>query len=123
MGVISLDHAEPSMVLASPVKDKTGRLLIPAGKVLSERHIESLRMWGISTLEVEGADQREADDAPIDPELIMEAEKLMAGHFGTNDLTHPFMRALSSFCVQRKARSLEERGTSSVSTGESPHGT
>ena len=119
MGVISLDQAEPSMVLASPVTDKTGRLLIPAGKVLSERHLESLRMWGGSTVDVGGSSPQLSDTEPLDPERIMEAEAYMAQYFGDNDLRQPFMSALSRYCVHRKARALQEAGPS---TQEATHG-
>jgi hypothetical protein len=123
MGVISLDQAEPSMVLANPVTDKTGRLLIPAGKVLSERHLESLRMWGISTVDVEGSSPELSETEPLDPEMVMEAEAYMAQHFGGNDLRHPFMSALSRYCVHRKARALQDTRTSAGSTvPETAHG-
>lgn len=111
MGVISLDHAEPSMVLAEPVKDRNGRLLIPAGNVLSERHIESMRMWGIMSLSVEGASPGADEGDQIDPEVVMEAEESVGGLFSTNDLTHPFVSALSRYCVRRKAQDLHKGRT------------
>ena len=118
MGVITLDQAAPAMVLAAPVKDRAGRLLVREGTELSDRHLESLRMWGISHIEIEGAAPEVSDSEPVDPALVSEAEKAVAKLLGNNDLTHPFMNALSQYCVERKVRSLQSDRAPGTAPGE-----
>jgi hypothetical protein len=118
MAVISIEQAEPSMVLSGPVKDRAGRLLIPTGKVLSSRHIESLKMWGVATLEVEGPERLSEEQGQMDPELVMEAERMVADLFSSNDLTHPFINALARYCVNRTARDLQNREKAGLHTDQ-----
>jgi hypothetical protein len=44
------------MVLAESVSTFRGRLLLPAGTTLTDKHIEKLKAWGVSEAEIEGHD-------------------------------------------------------------------
>jgi hypothetical protein len=47
-----LDTTLPGSVLAKPVTDAGGAVLLPAGLALTETHLDSLRRRGIATLTV-----------------------------------------------------------------------
>lgn len=109
MAYLTVDQVREGMTLGAPVTDRRGRLLIPAGKELSERHVEALRMWGVSHVEIEGDDPG-AEDTGIDPETQAEAERRVAERFGAAQGTHPFIDALFTHAVATEARSLHEAG-------------
>lgn len=43
---------EPGLVVAAPVHDRSGRLLVPAGMTLQGKHLRILRAWGVPEVEV-----------------------------------------------------------------------
>lgn len=106
MPVVSVDQAMPGMVLSGPVTDRRGRLLIPAGQALSDKHVNALRMWGIASLEIEG-------DEEVEPVVAVSSEAVEAARVSLQplyrhaDLTHPFLRQLFEYCVERKAKEIE----------------
>lgn len=106
MPVVSVDQAMPGMVLSGPVTDRRGRLLIPAGQALSDKHVNALRMWGIASLEIEG-------DEEVEPVVAVSSEALEAARVSLHplyrhtDLTHPFLRQLFEYCAEKKAKEIE----------------
>lgn len=94
------------MVLASDVLDRRGRLLIPAGKALSERHVSALRMWGVERLEIRGEHDSPEDTLPLDPQLLSQARAEVADLFRNAGDEHPFLEKLTALAVQRRARTL-----------------
>jgi hypothetical protein len=55
--LINIEDAIPGMVLAEPVRDATGRLLVTRGAALSRRLQRQLRLWGIAVVAVEVRDE------------------------------------------------------------------
>ena len=108
MAVLSVDHAEPGMVLAAAVTDRQGRLLIPQGKELSERHVQALKMWGVAQIDVEGEGDAADAFAAVEPEVLQEAEATLEARFARVDRSHPFLEQLFQYCVNRKARALQK---------------
>ena len=103
MALVTGDQVHPGMVVATEVTDRRGRLLIAAGRELSERHVQALRLWGVTHLEVEG-DGFE-DDPPVDedPQVVAAAEQAVDEILKHNDPAHPFIAALRKTAVKRKA--------------------
>lgn len=112
MPLVTGDQVRAGMVVASDVTDRRGRLLIPAGSTLSERHVQALRMWGVTHLEVEG-DEPE-DIAPIDgdPAVVAAAEASVDAILDHNDAAHPFIAVLRKTAVKREAEALSRGGDS-----------
>lgn len=54
MGRISIDHVAAGMVLAKDAYTFRKQLLLTAGTVLTDTHIESMRAWGVPEIETEG---------------------------------------------------------------------
>ncbi len=59
---IKLGLVREGMVVTADVKNMDNMLLIPAGCVLTEKHIHILNAWGISEMQVEAGASEEAPD-------------------------------------------------------------
>jgi len=112
--VIGVDDLEPGMVLAENVNDAQGRLLVPQGTELTERHLRAFQLWGVLGVRVRGAEGEEPPTPPISPEHLAQAEARIRARFRTTDVTHPMLAELLSICVLREATRLAR--------GEAAHG-
>ena len=71
MGCISVDALEKGMVLSEDVFDINARLLLSKGQQITPKHIRILKVWGIIDVNVVGdKDQKDHEEAPLDPEII-----------------------------------------------------
>ena len=52
------------MTLAAPVHDRSGRLLIPAGMTLQDKHLRVLRAWGVSEVRIQDGDPPATEPVP-----------------------------------------------------------
>lgn len=94
------------MVLAADIMDKRGRLLVPAGKELSEKHVRALPAWGVSRIEVEGDDIAGAIE--LEPWAVDQANSQVDSLFSRVNREHPLFQALTPVVVERRAMSLQE---------------
>jgi len=108
MALVSLENAHPGMTLAADVLDRRGRLLIPEGTDLTERHLGALRMWGVGHVEIAGSDAGEDSAGPIPPALLARAEEETAELFRNAGESHAFLDALRDLATQRRARAMVE---------------
>jgi hypothetical protein len=112
MALIAVEAARPGMILASDVRDGSGRLLLSASNEISERVLRIFQMWGITELEIEGAEpapEEEPEVAP-DPALVEEAGRRADHLFRHGDPAHPLTAELRRLYVARTAHRLA-RGT------------
>ena len=97
------------MVLSRNVIDRSGRLLLPAGAELTDKHFSIFRMWGVLEVEIVGEAISEDPEAPpspsteIDPELLAEARAEVERLFVYNDPEHPAIKELMRICTERRA--------------------
>jgi hypothetical protein len=110
---VGVDDLEIGMVLGEDVHDQQGRLLLPQGTVLTERHLRAFQMLGILSLKVRGAGEEEEAAPVISPEILAEAESRVRERMRHHDLAHPAIAVIIQFAVQREARLL--------ASGERPH--
>ncbi len=110
--MIPVERAQIGMVLTAGVKDLRGRLLIPEGKELTERYLDCLPMWGVTSIEVEGDDLASdgVSTEDVEPWALEEAEEMAKAHFLLADNTHPLMVALFPICIERRAQEIQRRG-------------
>lgn len=100
------------MVLSAPVTDRRGRLIMPAGRALEEKHLDALPMWGITHIEVEG-DGPESQDDPLEeiaPWALAKAGEEMAQLFLHANTSEPVMRELKAMRTQRRAMEIQKGG-------------
>ena len=76
MRQIPVEEAEVGDVVAEPIEDENGRVLLPAGAKLSQAVIDRLRGWGVFALNIEGEEQK---DGKSREELIDELDYRFAG--------------------------------------------
>lgn len=83
MPKLFVEDLAPDMVLEKPITDQYGLILFQQGMVLTERTINTLRMWGVSEVSIETASISES--APpatvIDPAVIAEAQVITEALF------------------------------------------
>ena len=107
MALIPIDYLETGMVLKEAVADRSGRLLLPAGAVLTDKQLKIFRTWGIAEANIvrdqdddspEGAEHLSCDD----PVKRAEAEEYVAELFKHNDQQHPMIQELLMVCRNRR---------------------
>ena len=108
----------PGMVLEAPVRDHKGRLLIPAGETVNEKHVRICKIWGAMDIWVktEEAQDRSAPEnvEEIPEHLYMQAESWARNAFQDNDPTEPFIGKVFQLAVQRKAKLLYAQGQAAL---------
>jgi hypothetical protein len=104
--IINIDHLAPGMMLRSSVCDRSGRMLLPGGNELTEKHLRIFRTWGIIEADIEGDDSGEIASPlsgnDVDPVRLAEAKAAIAGLFVHNDVEHPAIMELMRISIQRK---------------------
>lgn len=105
MGMVSIDVLETGMLLASDVHDRTGRLLLGAGTVLTMKHLVIFRTWGVREADVAGTNDCEAP-LQLPPDVTMDdlltAEKELEPFFRHAGLDHPAVQELLRLSATRK---------------------
>lgn len=103
---VNIDQARSGMVLAAEVRDRRGRLLMPDGKTLTERHLEAFRMWGVSFIEILGEDIPEAAEPVLDEATLARADEIVRDLFAVAGLEHACLRELGALARTRIAHEL-----------------
>jgi hypothetical protein len=106
MAIVPIDNLAAGMVLKSNVCDRSGRLLLPSGGELTERHLKIFRTWGVLEADIEGDNCMEAVqdliNEDIDPARLAVAEESVRRIFRFNELEHPAIKELMRLCITRK---------------------
>ena len=107
MALVQIDNLVPGMMLKRNVTDRSGRMLLPEGAILEERHFAIFRMWGVLDVEVTDDSEPETVELPqgeeVDPELLERATVEVQRIFAHNDPEHPAIRELVRICIRRRA--------------------
>lgn len=107
MAVLPLDILQVGMTLKAAVCDRSGRMLLPAGIELEEKHLKIFRTWGVSEADIEGdsEDAETTDDILSltgDPVVIAAAQNEVERLFMHNDPQHLMIHELMRICVARR---------------------
>ena len=97
-----LDDLKPGMKLSADLLETGGRLLLPAGTELTDRHLRYFQMWGVLEAEIEGQEGETAPPAPVDPAVQAAVEARLADLFRHTDRNHPAVAQVFSHCVARE---------------------
>jgi hypothetical protein len=110
MAIIPIDSLSAGMLLKSDVCDRSGRMLLPAGGELTDRHLKIFRTWGVLEADIQDGESLETAqaqvNADVDPVKLAAAEEAVKQLFRLNDPEHPAIRELVRLCIARKV-SLE----------------
>jgi len=104
----SIDSASPGEVLAEDACDRHGRRLLAEGTALTRRDLDSLKMWGVRTLELESPTPEAEQGVPrIQPWAEKEARSAVDEHFAHTPAGNPLVRALKKRALRRLARKIQ----------------
>ncbi|QJB55784.1 HDOD domain-containing protein [Pseudodesulfovibrio sp. zrk46] len=111
MPKLPIEAIEPGMALAEDLTTSEGRMLLPRGAVVTEAHLRTCRVWGISEVSIQG-DDAACDDCPtsfdeLDPEVLDACKIMAAQRFVLNPLKHPVVQEMAKVYVLRQARDLD----------------
>ncbi len=106
MGIIQIDRLKENMVLSEDVRDLNARLLLSKNLKIKSKHIRTLKMWGITEVNVVTDDPvyEEITRKEIDPELPERVKESTEYLFRHVDLGHPAMKELFRLSVLSKSR-------------------
>lgn len=108
MAFVPVNHLKAGMVLEKDIIAFNGRLLLPTGSSLTEKDIQTLKIWGVAEVAVlEGEDEGPSiDTAPeIPPEILARAEDLLAPLFPAKPEESP-MKEMYEVSIDRVAAAL-----------------
>jgi len=77
MRQISVEEAQVGDIVADPVQDENGRVLLPAGAKLSPAVLSRLKGWGVVNLSIEGDD---GEVGKSTEDFLGELDHRFAGH-------------------------------------------
>ena len=95
------------MVLEAAARDGQGFVLLPAGSVVAEKHIDKLRSWGVLEVDVVGVslgELRERELASANPEQVEKLTAALRDLFRHTDLASPETDEIFRHCLGRKLR-------------------
>jgi hypothetical protein len=105
MGKIRLEAVRPGMVLAGDVTERSGRVLLRRSTEITEKHLDILRKWGVSEVDLQGTTpEEEATSVQPDPAILQEAESRAGELFRHTDRGHPAVSELFRLCTLRLAQ-------------------
>jgi hypothetical protein len=104
MPKVKLDAVNEGMVVTADVKNMDEMLLIPAGCELTARHIKILRTWGISEIQVDGAESDSTTLLKIAPEILQRLEAELKKIFWEFDPDNAAQREIFKLALRRRAR-------------------
>jgi hypothetical protein len=105
VGTLLIEEAEPGLRVTSPVINEKGQLLLPAGTVLSDRHLRLLKSWGVGSVEIEGPTDDAPDGQDLAPLQPMEEERFLRVFSGV--LEDPLMKEIYAVIQSHMASRLE----------------
>ena len=99
MNYLRLEQIELGMITASDVCDRRGKLLIKKEVSLTQKHLRTLKAWGVSELAVtrQITDVKPEPVKHIDPKIENEINQL----FALNDTQCPAVIELKNLLVSR----------------------
>lgn len=95
------------MIVATDVKNSDNMLLVPAGCALTERHIDILKAWGVTEVEVDlASDVTDISDplSQMPPEQVAQLTAELRNRFWELDEANPAAARVFELMLRRKAR-------------------
>lgn len=104
MGTVSIENIETGMVLASDVRDRSGRMLLVAGAELTQKHLVVFRTWGVLEADIAGQGNDVDDKMPadVDPIQLAAAEEALIPLFRHTNRDHPAIMELMRLAALKK---------------------
>ena len=105
MIVVPTDKIKSGQVLAEEVRDINGRLLLAKGHAIEDRHIRIFKIWGISEINLVGAEPHAATSDPsMDAAVIEQTKKSVKTLLRHVDLAHPAIKEIYRIAVKFRCK-------------------
>ena len=112
MAKINLSDIQAGMVLAAPIHNKNGSLLLQKGVELTEKHVKIFKTWGITEADIEGYDKDKVEQDAYDflsEGEMQEIESALLKRFP--DITsNPTMAEIFRVAKKQKIHSYVSKG-------------
>ncbi len=122
MGILSAGSLRPGMVLAQDLLTPGGRLVLSKGATLSSKHIETIKIWGITGADIENSSPQDTGERfweSLPPSCLEEGQRLVDHRFAACGTGHPFLEELYRIAVTNAALRLA-RGEVPPQLSENP---
>ena len=109
---VGIDEIKPGMILAHPVKNSQGVLLLDAGAKISKKNIRIFKSWGVTEVTVKGGTDRSNDTAGSQQSRINAFDEMVLKEKFTDVLDDPVMVAIfkaASKQLNQDSQSNDER--------------
>lgn len=106
---LSIDELEPGMKLGADAMHLTGRILLPKGAELTEKHIKLFKKWGVVEVEIE-SNEDIYEKVAVPPELLAKEEEKLASMMVHVNMEHPLMAELHRLLLKRNINALTKGG-------------
>ncbi|MBI9081154.1 MAG: HDOD domain-containing protein [Pseudodesulfovibrio sp.] len=111
MAKLTIDKIEPGMILAEDLTTSEGRMLLPKGAMITETHIRTCRVWGITEASIHG-DEEDVPNKPtsleeLDPKVLDACKIMAAQRFVLNPSDHPAVKEMAKLYVLRQSDGLD----------------
>jgi hypothetical protein len=103
---VKLDAVAEGMTVAADVKNMDDMLLIPAGAVLTARHIKILRTWGISEIQTDGEEEGSTTLMTIAPDVLQKMQDELVKLFWDFNANEPVQQEIFKLALRRRARAF-----------------
>lgn len=108
MPILSLEDVQPGMVLAEAVTNHQGRVLLAAGRRITERSLNLFRSWGVLSVVVRGAEGGGKRNGFPPPPAPSRLDDEIAARF-RGQLDDPLMRAVAEAAARQLAAHRRSR--------------
>ncbi|MCP4214129.1 MAG: HDOD domain-containing protein [bacterium] len=111
MGEVNVGNLKKGMVLSSDVKDANGRFILAKGTEIEAKHIRIMKMWGITSADIDGVDQAKVaidEISHIAPELLPKIRRYIDSSFCNpgEECEHYVIREIKHLCLLRVSEAL-----------------
>ena len=69
MGIIQIDDLEVGVELAEDVQSPQGMKIASQGDTITAKHVKAFRAWGITEINIQGADSQKSPTRDEEPEV------------------------------------------------------
>ena len=103
--LIEIEKSEPGMILAAPILNRYGQVLLSTGVELMPAHLKMFKTWGIKLITVK---EEEYEEAVITEELRQKAEKIFSSRI-TWEAKSDFEKGLFEMGVRKVLSNLNQK--------------
>ncbi|MFW6314319.1 MAG: hypothetical protein ACOC0S_01905, partial [Desulfohalobiaceae bacterium] len=107
MGKVNIDQLEPGMRLAQEVLAPNGRKLLPQGRIIEKRHIQTCKAWGVTEAVVAEENDTQDNARPqVSQQTLKQAKDLLQPFFQLTHTKKEPLKTIFNLALQQAALQL-----------------